>query len=900
MYKKLKKWMMLPIAALMVFTAALSGGMTAGAAGGDPVSFKGKTFGQPVDLGVPISRASISDAVVGKEDGKDVFYTTVNGDTAIFNVVDIKNHKLIRSFPLTGTQQSWRQTIAPDGTVYIGGITTSGQTKGDLWAYSPATKTIQNLGQPIPGEKSIWTLITDEHGNVYGGTFQSGKVFKYDPATQKFHDYGSMIQGQEYVRSIAYHEGFVYAGIGTKGDVVRLNVETGEKQVISDGVAALLGVEAAAVPFAYDMTIVNGLLAVKFGDPSMTLLFYDLKAKEWLPHKVGKDAGGITGAGVFSFNQLVAKDNKLYIPANGHVTKVNLDTFETRLTAIKYGTSFRGAGWVGFDANGKEQSFATMKANGDYSIFNVVDETSENYPSVLQGQPNPIHNIEQGPDGKLYMSGYPGGMGAQFDPATLKYTTFVLEQAEGMIAHGNDMYFGVYPGGHVYKADTTQPVPKAEKVFTIGDHQDRPYIMKTMEDKIMIGTIPDYGQLGGALTIYDPAAGQHEVFRDIVKNQSIVGLAYKDGYIYGSTTVHGGLGISPTERSAKMFVWDVANKKKVTEFTLNIPGLSNPPMISGLTVGPDGNIWGGVNGILFKLDPKTYELIDYKNVYSDISNYGMWRPYHSYWSKDGLLYMDLADRITIIDPRTMDHVRLVPDSMEVKFMSTAIDASGNENIYYADASSMGNLMMIPVSDTEYEQAGQLKLTAPASVKPGQTIPLTLQISQASDLYGFKAKVQYDAKKWEAVDVIASPAWKEQGYLTWANEGGILTLVGTQLKERSIQGDADLAEVTLKAIGTEGQTAVTLVKGAETIRKDGDQTGHIDVLGQDKPVQISIGLPKIPEDFNGDNKVDVLDLMLISKEVGLPLADQNRHMDLNGDGKNDIADMALVGLKMMNP
>lgn len=899
---KLKKRIMLPMAAFLVMALAFTGAIPAAgaAAGSGPVTFKGKTFGEPVDLGVPVSRASVSDAVVGKEDGTDVFYTTVNGDTAIFNVVDIHNNKLLRSFPLTGTQQSWRHTMAPDGTVYIAGITTSGQSKGDLWMYSPVTKTVKNLGEAVSGEKSIWTLTTDEQGNVYGGTFQSGKVFKYDPAAKKSHDYGTMVQGQEYVRSIAFYKGYVYAGIGTKGDVVRLDVKTGAKQVISGDVPGLLGVAPSAVPFAYDMTVVKNLLAVKFGDPSMTMLFYDLEAQKWLPHKVGKDAGGITGAGVFSYNQLVTKDNKLYIPANGYVAEVNLDTFKTRLTAIKFGTSFRGAGWVQYDANGKEQSFVTMKSNGDISMFNVVDETIENYPSVLKGQPNPIHNMERGPDGKLYMSGYPGGMGAQFDPVAQKFTTFPLEQAEGMIAHGTDMYFGVYPGGHVYKTDTTKPVPKAEKVVTIGEHQDRPYIMKTFENNIMMGTIPDYGQLGGALTIYDPAAGKHEVFRNIVNNQSIVGLAYKNGYIYGSTTVHGGLGITPTERSAKIFVWDVANKKKVTEFTLDIPGLSNPPMISGLTVGPDGNIWGGVNGILFKLDPKTYEVIEYKNIYTDINNYGMWRPYHSFWSQDGLLYMDLADRITIIDPKTMEHVRLVNNSVEVKFMNTAVDANGRENIYYADASSMGNLMMIPVTDTEYEQAGEMKLSAPASVQPGQTIPVKLQISQASDLYGFKAKISYDADKWQVEDVKPSPAWKESGYMTWNDEEGTLVLVGTQLKESSIQGDADLAEIMLKATGPEGEAAVTLLKGSESIRIDGDQTGHVDVLAQDKPVRITIGAPKIREDLNGDNQVDVLDLMLISRQIGLPLTDSNQHMDLNGDGRIDIVDMALIGIKILNP
>ncbi|MGZ9587370.1 dockerin type I domain-containing protein [Paenibacillus marinisediminis] len=899
MHKKLKKWMVLSLAFCLISSMALSFAAPAGAASDESVIFQGRAYGQPIDMGVPISRVAISDAVIGKEDGIDVAYTTANADTAIFNVVDIKNNKLLRSFPLTGTQQSWRHVIAPDGTVYIGGITTSGQTKGDLWSYSPVTKTVQNLGEAIKGEKSIWTLTTDEKGNVYGGTFQNGKVFKYDPVTKKFHDYGSMIAGQEYVRSIAYYKGYVYAGIGTKGDVVRLDVNTGDKQVISQDVAGILGVAEKDVPFAYDMAVVDDLLVVKFGDPLMTLLFYDLEAKQWLPHKIGKTINGVTGAGVFSFNQLVTHNNKLYIPANGTVTEVDLETFEARMTNMKFGSSFRGAGWVEpKDSSAGGPTFVTMKANGELSFFNLENETRTDYPSVLVGQPNPIHNIEKGLDGNLYMSGYPGGMGAKFDPRTLQNTAFTLEQAEGIIAYENDMYFGTYPGGHVYKVNTTLPAPQVEKVFQIGEQQDRPYIMKVMEDKLMIGTIPDYGQLGGALTIYDPATGKHEVFRNIVKDQSIVGLAYKDGLIYGSTTVHGGLGITPTERSAKMFVWDVNKKQKVAEFTLDIPGLSNPPMISGLSIGPDGNVWGGVNGIVFKLDPKTYEVIDYKNIYPDINNYGMWRPYHPHWGKDGLLYFDLADRITVINPKTMEHVRLVENSIEVKFMTLAEDANGNENIYYADASNMGNLMMIPISDVEYEHAGKLNISAPASTTKDEVISVGLHVEQGTNLYAFKAKVLYDPEKWKVVDVKASAGWND-GFLTWEDEAGVVTIVASQLKESSINGNVQAAEILLQPKVEAGESVFTLKKESETIAIDGDVTGRIYKLNEDRTAAVSIGAPRIPEDINGDSKVDLLDLMLIAKQVGLELTSSNRHMDLNGDQRIDVADMALVGLKLMN-
>ncbi|NGP57648.1 hypothetical protein FLT15_04375 [Paenibacillus thiaminolyticus] len=662
------------------------------------ISFKGRTFAPPVDLGIPVFTVAINDAVAGVEDGRATMYSTAQGDTAVFSVVDIESNKLLRSFPLEGVHTVWRHTIAPDGTVYIAAIMT-GSNRGELWSYSPRTKTVSSLGEPLPGEKSIWSLVTDDKGNVYGGTFQQGKVFKYDPAAKTYRDYGRMMGNQEYVRSMAYHNGYIYAGIGSTGAIVKLNVESGVKEVISGPVAELLGVNPADVPFAYDMAIVDRYLLVKFGDPQMALLFYDLERGEWLPHVVGKNIGGTQGAGVFSFNQLVTKDGKVYVPANGVITEIDLTTFEARMTSMRYGTSFRGAAWVEFrdDPGFPGQSFVTMQRDGKTSVFNVDAETSKTFPSVVQGSANPLHNMENGPDGNVYMSGYPGGIGVQFDPRTDTFKTFSLGQAEGIVAYGNDMYFGIYPGGHIYSLDTTQPVPQAKAVFQIGSEQDRPYVMRATDDFIMIGTIPDYGKLGGALTIYHPGTGQKEVYRDIVHNQSINGLAYKDGKIFGSTTVFGGLGIGPTEKTAKMFVWDVAKKEKVKEFTPDIPELDQPVMISGLTIGPDGNVWGGVDGVIFKLDPVTYRVLDYKNIYPHVKNYGFWRPYHPHWGQDGLLYIDLADRITVIDPQTLEHVTLSEDHgstfQEIAFMTLAKDAQGNEHIYYIDEANVKKIQV---------------------------------------------------------------------------------------------------------------------------------------------------------------------------------------------------------------
>jgi hypothetical protein len=41
------------------------------------------------------------------------------------------------------------------------------------------------------------------------------------------------------------------------------------------------------------------------------------------------------------------------------------------------------------------------------------------------------------------------------------------------------------------------------------------------------------------------------VFRNVVQDQSIISLDYKDGKVYGSTSINGGLGADPTAEEAK-------------------------------------------------------------------------------------------------------------------------------------------------------------------------------------------------------------------------------------------------------------------------------------------------------------------------------------------------------------
>lgn len=365
--------------------------------------------------------------------------------------------------------------------------------------------------------------------------------------------------------------------------------------------------------------------------------------------------------------------------------ELDLITMDAVDTGIEYTTYLRNTAWVKMtnDPELPGKSLATVMWSGAVAYMNMETKKVKSVTYPFSGNPIPIQMLEKGPDGKLYMSGYPGGKGAAYSPISGEIETFSLGQAEGMAALGDKMYFGLYPGGYIRELDVNQPIQDGvnpKEIYKI-PHEDRPFAMTSGEGKLFIGTIPDYGELGGSLTVYDPSRGPEQgftVYEDVVHNQSIVGLAVHNGKLYGSTTIAGGLGIDPTETAAKIFVWDIASGRKLQEFIPAIPGASvQPNMIGGLSIGPDGLLWAAADGTIFAMDPETMDIVKSANIYPSVSNYGRWRPVHIRWSEDGYMFTTLAGRITVVDPKD-------PEAA-VTLSSTQLMTLGEDgHIYYSD------------------------------------------------------------------------------------------------------------------------------------------------------------------------------------------------------------------------
>src|SRR2546422_11569108 len=91
----------------------------------------------------------------------------------------------------------------------------------------------------------------------------------------------------------------------------------------------------------------------------------------------------------------------------------------------------------------------------------------------------------------------------------------------------------------------------------IGDGHLRPRAMiRGPGNLLYIGSEPPYGQLGGALGVWDPRQNRTiENYRHIVTNQSIVSLAWepKSGLIFGGSAPVGGGGTPARGNEARVF-----------------------------------------------------------------------------------------------------------------------------------------------------------------------------------------------------------------------------------------------------------------------------------------------------------------------------------------------------------
>jgi len=683
-WSELKVFTDAPSDAAYARLALYSGGISQTDANFDDISWKladaelglNRVYETPANLGKMV-QVQLGQASVIQENklGENEVYYHSNGLPGTFSVLDAETGELKFSQVIQDTEALWAMTVGYDKNVYF-----AGTADGKLYRYVPELEIVEKLGVN-PSEDWVWDLEATEDGKIYGSTYPNASVFEYDIATGQYRNYGTAKEGQQYARGLTVTNEHIYVGVGTTKHLIKINRVTGDKEeVMIEGHSGQDGM-------IENIFIVNDKLFVSAG--SITMLVIDPNTNEILH--------------TFNYSNMISKpspynENLIYYKYEDRLYQYDVSLNESKvienIPLLPDTVRVKDIEWLTL-TNG-ETVLAMVTQYGEYVLYNPLTNELRFVALEIASQAVAIQALRTGFDGRLYMGGYQRGMSvynpiSQEIEANLPY----FAQPEGIGFLNGKVYYGTYVGARMYSYDPQKALdlnsnPTFE--YDIEDHQDRPFVMTSGDNKLFVGTVPDYGVLGGALAIFDEETNLWSQVRNVVQDQSIIGLAYKDGKLYGSTSVWGGLGVDPKASEAKIFVWDVEKGEKIDEFTPDIPGIDETPkMIGEISFGPDGNLWGAVDGTIFAMNPETKEVVKSKMIRPSLYNTSKWFPYRLEWAPDGMLYTTLSRKLIAIHPETLAYKVLVEDFMNN--MTLGVDGS----IYYA----LGNeLHQIKVPETD--------------------------------------------------------------------------------------------------------------------------------------------------------------------------------------------------------
>ncbi|MBE3576337.1 MAG: hypothetical protein IMX00_01340 [Limnochordales bacterium] len=635
-------------------------------------------------------------AAIPAEDGRPVLA-----------IVDAACGKLWRTLEVPAAfGQAWAATFGLEGALYF---SLDGQWfRVDLNRPAELLQ-VEALGHPVPGESIIWSLATAADGTIYGGTYPGGKVFAYDPVSRKVRDLGPAEPGEAYARHVAAGGEWVFVSTGSQhADLIALNPRTGERRSLLPDPYRVTGIMGElSVAGERLFAAVSGGTVLVYDIRTLSLLKTLSGINSPLPSFVlpGTDLAPVSHNGSLYAYDLI-KDELMpyssgimgFVPSGmtaWGLAEIDPDTIpENRRSLFQ------------------EQPLALVGMTGglDFWAFNLTQKQPWMGKVELPKGPVRINslsgNLRWRSDGRLVEGDLVAGGG--ISPGGL----FVLDTATGTIetvertgqidslailsspSTGTRVYFGVYPGARIFYYQyrdeaASAPAParlgaggeassaeatgaKAREITLVaGDaarmtqvgsipDQDRPVAMIAFAGKVYIGTVPVYGRRGGALAEFDPETNQLISFSNIVPEHSVVALAAPpedsgQTWIYGATSVTGGLGIEKARGWARLFVWDTKTRQKVREIT-PLPG---EEAIGALLVAPDGLVWGSSPHYVFAYDPIADRVVIRVRVLPDsVAQYG-WRESFMTIGPDGKIYGTSSNRVSFrVDPVTHEVVLL--------------------------------------------------------------------------------------------------------------------------------------------------------------------------------------------------------------------------------------------------
>jgi hypothetical protein len=498
--------------------------------------------------------------------------------------------------PLSSEMGAWDFAVGQDKRIYLGTY-----YNAHLLRFDPRSETWEDLGRPGGETESfICQLTVAPDGKIWGGTFPSAILFCYDPKTGQTQHFGRMDPDQFYCYPTAGEDGMIYCAIQyEKTDIVIFDPKRKTK-------ASLI---APSDRKAERLRLVKGKDGkIYFKRPTLD---------RWFRIENGEKL-------------IEIPEPEVPLPDRGLP-----DGRQFRLTADRMRVEVSAG-------EEKREFFLQYEASGSF-----------------------IFVVSVGPDQRIYGSSMLPLRLFVYDPkdrslGNLGKAAWAEGEIYSMASMTHLLYLGSYPEARLSTYDPVKPLrfgnseeSNPKDLGPMGAQQDRPRAMIAgPHGKVYIGSYPDYGHLGGAISVYDAKRAEKRVYRHVVQNQSMVSLAYLHSVdlVAAGSSVRGGTGTHATEKEAKLILWDPQEEEKVSE-TVPVPGAR---AIVSLATTQEGVLYGITDaGRVFIFDPEKREI-------KKVLDLGFQNPrdLSLQLGPNGMLYGLAKDAIFIIDPKT-DQISLL-------------------------------------------------------------------------------------------------------------------------------------------------------------------------------------------------------------------------------------------------
>lgn len=575
-------------------------------------------------------------SVYDPQEKEDVFYVTSFNSAGRGQLIRLDyHHNRAKSWVLPAGIGSWGIIQGQDGNLYLGSY-----NDGELLCFNPRTEQwlpMPQLPETFRKENSVvCDLAQAPDGKIYYGTFPGCRLVCYNPHTRKIRDLGQVAKGENYSRWLAVTpSGIVVISVGSRSvRFITYNPRTRKFTTLT--------------PVAYRRPglIPRPLISPDYIVEPMpkSVLVYNTRTLKFL-HVF--QVGDVSGFNIDGFN-LVDSTHLLYEVGDRDFKLLDLRTGRTR----DYGRlpfPLRLDRWY-LTPGGKLLGLREES----YVLFDPRTGKAVRHRIPADGLGQGLLWLRSFPNGMIYGGPSLGQTFFSYDPRTQQ-----LKSYGQVIDGGGEIYYAIPYRGELYSISYieatlavfdpekswdqgNQPDSNPRRILSVPQEQYRPVggIHLGPDGKMYIGTQPDYGMLGGALSVFDPKTEKIQVYRNLVPDEEISAVGVGDHYVYCGADVKGGGGSMPVAKKSHFFVWNPAKKKIIFDQPLptkeGLGGIAavrghayfvmgsqlmdydsshhtlkaiyrfdrpRPVPLEGLKAAKDGTLWGILGHELVHIDP---------------------------------------------------------------------------------------------------------------------------------------------------------------------------------------------------------------------------------------------------------------------------------------------------------